>query len=66
MRGNENKQQAVSSFESLEEQVPADHPLRPIRRTSASFNKLLERQAHGTLADILAAVLNREAPRATL
>lgn len=31
MRGNEDKQQAVFSYVSLEERVPADHPLRPIR-----------------------------------
>lgn len=31
MRGNENKQQPIYSFVSLEERVPADHPLRPIR-----------------------------------
>ena len=32
MRGNEDKQQPVFSYVSLEERVPADHPLRPIRR----------------------------------
>jgi transposase len=31
MRGNEDKQQPVFSYVSLEERVPADHPLRPIR-----------------------------------
>ena len=31
MRGNESKQQAVFSYVSLEERVPADHPLRAIR-----------------------------------
>jgi transposase len=33
MRGNENKQQPVFSYVSLEERVPADHPLRAIRQT---------------------------------
>jgi transposase len=33
MRGNENKQQPIFSYVSLDERVPADHPLRPIRRT---------------------------------
>ena len=32
MRGNEDKQQPVFSYVSLEERVPADHPLRLIRR----------------------------------
>jgi len=32
MRGNEDRQQPVFSYVSLEERVPADHPLRPIRR----------------------------------
>jgi transposase len=32
MRGNEDKQQPVFSYVSLEERVPADHPLRPIRQ----------------------------------
>jgi transposase len=32
MRGNEDKQQPVFSYVSLEERVPSDHPLRPIRR----------------------------------
>jgi len=31
MRGNESKQQPVFSYVSLEERVPEDHPLRPIR-----------------------------------
>ena len=31
MRSNEDKQQPVFSYVSLEERVPADHPLRPIR-----------------------------------
>jgi transposase len=31
MRGNESKQQPVFSYVSLEERVPADHPLRAIR-----------------------------------
>src|SRR5688572_17648911 len=33
MRGNENQQQPVFSYVSLEERVPADHPLRAIRQT---------------------------------
>jgi transposase len=32
MRGNESKQSPVFSYVSLEERVPADHPLRSIRR----------------------------------
>ena len=32
MRGNEDKQQPVFSYVTLEQRVPADHPLRPIRR----------------------------------
>jgi transposase len=32
MRGNESKQQPAFSYVSLEERVPADHPLRVIRR----------------------------------
>ena len=32
MRGNEDKQQPVFSYVSLEERVPADHPLRAIRQ----------------------------------
>ena len=32
MRGNEGKQQPVFSYVSLEERVPADHPLRSIRQ----------------------------------
>jgi len=33
MRGNEDKQQPIFSYVSLDERVPADHPLRAIRRT---------------------------------
>jgi transposase len=33
MRGNEDKQQPIFSYVSLEERVPADHPLRAVRRT---------------------------------
>jgi transposase len=48
MRGNENKQPPVFSYVSLEERVPADHPLRGIRQTvdeilaqmSARFDRL--------------------------
>ena len=32
MRGNENKQSVIFSFVTLEDRVPADHPLRAIRR----------------------------------
>jgi len=32
MRGNEDKQQQLFRYVSLEERVPADHPLRCIRR----------------------------------
>ena len=32
MRGDEEQQEGFIVFESLEDQVPADHPLRPIRR----------------------------------
>jgi len=32
MRGNDNHQQAMFSYVSLESRVPADHPLRSIRR----------------------------------
>ena len=35
MRGNEDKQQPIFSYVSLDERVPADHPLRPNRRRSA-------------------------------
>ena len=31
MRGNENQQGGMFSYVSMEERVPADHPLRPIR-----------------------------------
>jgi hypothetical protein len=31
MRGEDNQQQDLFSYGSLEERVPADHPLRPIR-----------------------------------
>ena len=33
MRGNENKQQPVFRYVSLEERVPLDHRLRAIRQT---------------------------------
>jgi len=33
MRGNEDKQQPIFSYVSLDERVPADHPLRSIRQT---------------------------------
>ena len=32
MRGNEKQQSGMFSYVSMEERVPADHPLRPIRR----------------------------------
>ena len=32
MRGNENQQGGMFSYVSMEERVPADHPLRPIRQ----------------------------------
>ncbi len=32
MRGDEERQEAVFVFDSLEDRVPADHPLRRIRR----------------------------------
>jgi len=32
MRGNDNDQQAMFSYVSLESRIPADHPLRPVRR----------------------------------
>jgi len=32
MRGNEQRQDAVFSYVSLEQRVPSDHPLRAIRR----------------------------------
>ena len=31
MRGEDNQQHDLFSYGSLEERVPADHPLRPIR-----------------------------------
>jgi transposase len=33
MRGHDEQQNSVFSYVSLEERVPAEHPLRPIRRT---------------------------------
>ena len=32
MRGNEQRQDAVFSYVSLEQRVPSDHPLRTIRK----------------------------------
>jgi len=32
MRGNDNDQQSMFSYVSLESRVPEDHPLRSIRR----------------------------------
>jgi hypothetical protein len=32
MRGDDNQQEAMFSYVSSEKRVPADHPLRPIRK----------------------------------
>jgi len=32
MRGDDNQQEAIFSYVSPEKRVPADHPLRPIRK----------------------------------
>jgi hypothetical protein len=32
MRGDDNQQEAMFSYVSPEKRVPADHPLRPIRK----------------------------------
>jgi transposase len=32
MRGEDRRQQGVFSYVSLEERVPAEHPLRPVRK----------------------------------
>ena len=31
MRGDDRKQGSIFSYKSLEERIPADHPLRPLR-----------------------------------
>ena len=49
MRGDDNQQDGIFSYISPEKRVPADHPLRPIRKLvdeilkerSPQFSKLL-------------------------
>lgn len=44
MRGDENQQEAMFSYVSLEQRVPADHPLRAIRKLTD--HRLAELSAH--------------------
>jgi hypothetical protein len=44
MRGNDSQQPKMFSYLSLEEGIPADHPLRPIRRL---VDEVLRSLSHG-------------------
>ena len=44
MRGDDQQQSNVFSYVSLEERVPADHPLRPIRKTVDRVLKAMSRE----------------------
>ena len=58
MRGEDEKQEAMFSYVSAEERVPADHPLRPIRRMvdqvlkslSGRFDTLYSRTGRPSIA----------------
>ncbi len=44
MRGTENPQVNLFSYVSLEDRIPSDHPLRPIRRmVDEALDRLFER-----------------------
>src|SRR5580700_8976287 len=44
MRGDDRQQSNVFSYVSLEDRVPADHPLRPIRKTVDMVLKAMSRE----------------------
>jgi transposase len=44
MRGDDQQQSNVFSYVSLEDRVPADHPLRPIRKTVDTVLKAMSRE----------------------
>lgn len=50
MRGNDEQQSNVFSYVSLEERVPADHPLRPIRRAVDEVLRAMSKEFDGMYA----------------
>lgn len=43
MRGDEERQESIILFASLEDRIPCDHPLREIRRVvDRALNRLLK------------------------
>ncbi len=51
MRGNENKQSGMFSYVSMEERVPADHPLRPIRKLVDQILTTMSKRFDGFYAE---------------
>src|SRR5580704_16461601 len=51
MRGDDQQQSNVFSYVSLEDRVPADHPLRPIRKTVDIVLKAMSREFHRLYAE---------------
>lgn len=47
MRGEDQRQQGVFSYVSLEERVPADHPLRPVRKIVDEIFRAMSKRFEG-------------------
>lgn len=50
MRGNDEQQSSVFSYVSLEDRVPSDHPLRPIRRSVDEVLRMMSKEFDGMYA----------------
>jgi len=52
MRGDNNQQEAMLSYVSPEKRVPADHPLRPIRKMVDEILKKMSPQFAKLYSDV--------------
>lgn len=50
MRGDDQQQFGVFSYVSLEERIPQDHPLRPIRKTVDQIFSAMSKEFDGLYA----------------
>ncbi|HEY6770675.1 MAG TPA: hypothetical protein VI386_38515, partial [Candidatus Sulfotelmatobacter sp.] len=55
MRGDDNQQEAMFSHISPEKRVPADHPLRPIRKMVDEILKEMSQTYHRGMGAVVSA-----------
>jgi hypothetical protein len=55
MRGDDNQQEAIFSYISPEKRVPADHPLRPIRKMVDEILKEMSQTYHRGMGSVVSA-----------